>query len=447
MTVPIPRPRGTSLGAVIRLSRDPLAALDDLRAECGDTWLVELPFMSTVVLSDPAAIHTVLVKDFRHYRKDFFTRQLTPVLGEGLLLSEGDTWRRNRRLAQPGFHAAAIRGYARAMAELTESAIDGWGPRRELDLHAEMMQLTLRIVARTLFGHEIRDEAEVVGAALDVFMETHRGVANTGFMLPPWLPTRSNHRHAAAVAAVDRVVYRMIDQHRADPDPNTLLGMLIAATDDAGGLSDRELRDEAVTLLMAGHETTAVALTMALYLVSQHPNVEARLQAEVDAVLADRAPGLADLPQLPYVRAVIFEAMRLYPPVWSVGREALCDTVIGDHAIPRGTHLWIAQWLTHRDPRWFADPLAFRPERWLDGTLERSVPDGAFFPFGAGPRVCIGKRFAELEAIVVLAAIARRYAVRLAPGEALRLSPSITLRPEGGLRLVATARDPIRRAA
>lgn len=448
MTPGIPRPRGTAIGTMMRVSRDPLAELPKVQQEVGDTWIVDLPLIPTVVLSHPRDVHTVLVREFKSYQKDFYTRQLVPIIGNGLLLSEGDTWRRNRRLAQPAFHASAIRSYATAMSSLTEDTLDGWGERKALDVHAELMRLTLRIVARTLFGVDIGEDADVIGRALDTFMHVHLGFANTGLVVPPWVPTPWNQRFAAALADVDRIVYRMIREHRrGDPDAHTLLGLLLASNDESGGLTDTQLRDEAVTLLMAGHETTAIALTMALFLLSQHPNAEARLQAEVDTVLGDRTPTIEDLPNLPYTRQVVLEAMRLYPPAWSVGREALVDTVLGDVPIRKGMHLWIATWVTHRDARWYEDPLAFRPERWADGALEKALPDGAYVPFGAGPRVCIGKRFAELELTIVLTSIVRRYALRLEPGETLRLTPSVTLRPEGGLRMVATERRPLRNAA
>lgn len=444
----IPRPSGNVLSTIRRMARDPLTSLPELRDECGDMYVVDVPFVPTLVLTHPNDIHTVLVRDHRHYRKDYFTRQLSDVIGNGLLVSEGETWKRHRRLAQPGFHANAIRSYATTMAAISDETLDGWGPRRALDLHAEMMGLTLRIVGRTLFGHDVGPDADVVGRSLDTFMHGYLGLLNTGFRLPGWVPTPTNVRHARALRDMDAVVYRMIEEHRkGEADPETLLGMLLASTDEAGAMSDRQLRDEALTLLMAGHETTAGSLTFALYLLSQDPNAEARLQAEVDAVLGTRAPTLEDVPRLPYTRAVVHEAMRLYPPAWSVGRETLAEVEIGGRPVPAGMHVWIPQWVVHRDPRWFDAPAEFRPERWLDGELEKGLPDCAFLPFGAGPRVCIGKRFAELEAVLVLAAIVRRYALRLAPGETLRLVPSITLRPEGGLRMVANARVPLRLAA
>lgn len=442
---PIPQPPGGVFAAIHRLASDPLAALPALQAELGDIYKIDVPWMPTVILTDPALVHAVLTRDFRSYRKDYFTRQLGDLLGEGLLLAEGDPWKRNRRMAQPAFHHQAIAGYGEVMVGLTNATVDGWSRQRTLDLHHEMMTLTLRIVARTLFGHDIADDAARIGQALDTFMATAMGVANTGFRLPAWIPTPANLRHVRALREVDAIVYRMIDEHRKSGDRTSLLGMLIAATDDGGGLTDQQLRDESVTLLMAGHETTALALTMALYLLSQHPNVEARIQAEVDGLPG--APSVADFARLPYTRCVVAEAMRLYPPAWSVGREPLHDVRIGDHVVPKGCHLWMPQWVIHRDARWYADPLAFQPERWEDGTLEKTLPDGAYLPFGAGPRVCIGKRFAELEAVLVLATIVRRYALRLEPGEVLALTPSVTLRPTHGLRMVATERAPIHVAA
>ncbi|MEZ4238853.1 MAG: cytochrome P450 [Myxococcota bacterium] len=446
-TVPaaVPRPQAHPLGVLLRTSRDVLGTLRALHDECGDVAFVDLPFVPTLIFAHPEAIHTVLVKDFRSYRKDNLTRQLRRILGDGLLTAEGERWRRHRRLAQPGFHHEAIQGYADVMVRTADAVTGAWGERTELDVHHEMMRLTLDIVSRTLFGHDIGADAALVADRLDRLMDTSRGVANTGFLLPQWVPSRQNARHASAVADLDRVVYRIIEAHRRQPDQRTLLGMLLAATDAEGGLTDVELRDEAITLLMAGHETTAAALTFALYLLSQHPNAEAELHAELDALPA--APGLADLPRLPYTRAVVLEAMRLYPPAWSVGREALVDTAVGDVPVPRGTQVWLSPWLTQRDPRWFDAPEAFVPERWLGGELERALPDGAYFPFSAGPRVCIGKRFAELEAVLVLAAIGRRYALRLRPGETLRLDTAVTLRPRGGLAMTATARAAVRHAA
>jgi cytochrome P450 len=442
---PLP-PSPPPIPTLARLARDPLGAMPALQREHGDLYYVSLPgVVRTCIVTHPEQVHQVLVRDFRSFRKDFVLRSLGPALGEGLLLAEGDEWRRRRRLSQPGFHSSAIAGYAEAMTELAAETVAGWGPRRELDVHAQMMRLTLRIVGRTLFGQELGADADTIGHALDALVRVHKGVGSTSPLLPLWVPTPTHARWRRALRAVDGVIFRTIERHRREPVEGTLLGMLIAATDEGGGLTDRQLRDEAVTLLMAGHETTAVALTFALYLLSQHPEVEERLHAEVDAL--PHAPGLADVPRLPYARAVVAETLRLFPPAWAMGREALEDVELGGYRVPKGTHLWLAPWVTHRDARWYADPEAFRPERWFDGELERSLPDGAYHPFGLGPRSCIGKRFAELEAVLVLATVAREHALRLSPGETLRLFPTITLRPEHGVRMIATRRPARRQAA
>lgn len=428
-----PRPPGPGLTSVAALVRDPLEALPRLVAACGDVWRVDLLFLPVVVLSNPRDVQQVLVKDHRNFRKDYLTRQLRDVLGDGLLTTEGALWRRHRRLAQPAFHGRAVRSYASTMVAQAEAMADAWGERSEVELHAEMMRLTLRIVARTLFGHDIGGAEDRVGRALDVFMEVYLGIGGSGIKLPQWVPSPANLRAARASAELDEVFYSILEEHRrGQRDPDTLLGMLLASTDGGEGLSDQELRDESLTLLMAGHETTALALTMAFYLLSQHPGAEERLHAELDAIEGPLQPD-----RLPYTRAVVLEAMRLYPPAWSIAREALVDVEIAGYPIEAGTQVWMSQWVLHRDARWFDDPLAFRPERWLDGP---PPPDGSYLPFGAGPRICIGKRFAEMEMILVLATLARRMSLRLQPGTRLDLSPSVTLRPRGGLPMVASAR-------
>ncbi|MBX2802149.1 MAG: cytochrome P450 [Myxococcales bacterium] len=436
----LPCPSTHAIKLLTAFSRDPLQALTDIHAECGDISRIDaIPMMPSIAIYHPDDVHQVLVRDFRSYRKDLFTRQLRDTLGDGLLTAEGARWRRHRRLAQPGFHARAIRGYAEVMVSEAQAWSSSWSEPTQVDAHEQMMRLTLQIVARTLFGQGIEDDAPRVSRALSTVMEVHLGVAGLGFKLPTWLPVPSNRRHARAVRELDDVLYRMIREHRQTEDERTtLLGMLLAATDAQGGFTDTDLRDEALTLLMAGHETTAMVLTMALYLLSQHPGAEARLQAEVDA--APDPLSLEDLSGLPFTRAVILETMRLYPPAWAFARESLVDTAIGEAPVPRGTQVWISPWVIHRDARWFEHPLVFRPQRWLSGELEASLPHCAYVPFSAGPRVCIGKRFAELEAISVLATLARKLAFRLAPGATLDLVPSITLRPRAGLPMGITPR-------
>jgi cytochrome P450 len=431
------------LGNLLPYARDPLGTAATWATAYGDVVKLRIPGMPTWIVSHPDEIDAVLVRDARHYRKDALTRMLTSVLGNGLVTSEGDAWRRHRRLANPAFHHARIASYASDMVELAEAAVDRWAPHEERDLHHDMMGLTLGVVARTLFGADLASDTGEIGEILDTVMASFAGIK-----LPQSIPTPANLRTRDAVRRLDRVLHRMIEARR---DPSSrgldLLSMLMDAVDDDGvGMDDAQLRDEAATLLTAGHETTASALTFTFYILSQHPSVEARLHAELEAVLGDRAPTFADVPNLRYTDAVVREAMRLYPPVWGVGREALCDLELGGYALEKGTQVFMMQWVTHRDPRWWDQPLACRPERWLDGSTQ-GMPKQAYFPFGAGPRACIGKRFAQLEAVLLTASIARRYALRLAPGETLDLMPSITLRPRHGLRMVVDRRDPVRLAA
>lgn len=445
----LPRPAGSLLNTVLAVGRDPLTTMPRWTRELGDRFMLDVPGLPTLFLMNPEDAHHVLVVDHKSYVKDHMTRMLTEILGNGLLTNEGDSWRRQRRLSQPAFHSKAIAGYGETMASLADRTADRWGERSGIELHTEMMRLTLDIVAQTLFGTDIGDDAERIAHGLEVYTEVYRGVCGTGIRLPMWVPLPMHLRAKQTVKELDEVMYRIIDRHRSSPNPDTLLGMLIAATDEetGTGMDDRQLRDEAITLLMAGHETTANALTFAFYLLSQHPRVEERLHEELDRVVGDRRPGLQDLRSLPYTRAVVNEAMRLYPPAWSVGREAAVDTTLGDLEIEMGTQIWLSQWVMQRDGRWFEDPMSFKPERWL-GDLEKRLPKGAFIPFAAGPRVCIGKRFAQMEAELVVATLARRVSLRLDPGERLRLFPSITLRPDHGLKMTASSRRfPLENAA
>ena len=418
-----------------RLARDPLTALPEFAAE-GDVVTVATPWGRVWVLHHPDHVHQVLVRDFRAFRKDVFTQRLDDVLGDGLLTAEGKDWRRHRRMVQPAFSRAALDAYADTMAACAEAAVEGWADRECLDAHAFTGALTLDVVARTLFGADLGDDAAAIGRALDDYMAWYMGFLDSGVPLPEVVPTPANQGRKRALATLERTVGRLVAEAR--PGDASLLGRLVAVEDDQGRLTPKELRDEALTLLMAGHETTAGWLLFALVALAENPTVEERLHHEVDAVLRGRRPGLADVDALPYTRRVLLEVLRLSPPAWSVGREVVQPIEVGGHPLAPGDQVWIAQWSVHRDPRWFDDPLTFEPDRWLGA--EGNLPKGAFLPFGAGPRVCIGKRFAELEAVLCLATLAQRYSLRLAPGTVVDLMPSITLRPKGPVPMVAHRR-------
>jgi cytochrome P450 len=358
------------------------------------------------------------------------------------LTSEGEFWRRQRRLAQPAFQRQQIERYAAVMVEHTERMLEAWHDGQVRDPHDDMMRLTLSIVAKTMFGTELAGEADIVGESLDV-VTNHFMSPMRWFRVFDYLPLPSSRRYWRAIRLIDEIIYGIIRRHREiGRDTGDLLSRLLAARDEqgGGGMTDRQLRDEVVTLLLAGHETTALVLFYTFYLLAQSPDSEDRLAAELCEVLGDRPPNAADVPNLRYTEWIIREAMRLYPPAWGIGREALADCEIGGYHVPKGTQIFIVQWLVHRDRRWFDDPETFKPERW-DNDLIKRLPRCAYFPFGDGPRICIGNHFAMMEAVLILATIARRYRLVIEPGQALELLPSITLRPRIALRMRLKAND------
>jgi len=421
------------VGSSIDLIRDPLEFLDRVSRVHGDAVRFRIPGQTIYLFNHPDAIEEILVTKRDHLIKDKLTRELSILLGNGLLVSEGGFWRKQRKLAQPGFHRERVAAYGDVMVDYTARAISTWAESEERDVHHDMMRLTLDIVAKTLFGIDLANTAQhdKVGSSLEVLMDRFSGA---GAIIPPFLPTPGNLRAKKAIAALDEITYGIIRERRAEGDKGDLISMLIAATseDDDGRMTDVQLRDEAMTLLLAGHETTALTLGFALRLLATHPEVQAKLAREIEDVLGDRPATSADLPRLVYADAVVRESMRLFPPAWAIGREATAPIEIGGYHVPKGTQLWAAQWVTHRDPRWFSDPLAFKPERWENG-FAKTLPRYAYYPFGGGPRVCIGNAFAMMEAVLVLVTIARRY--RFSDAAPLALAPSVTLRPKNGIRL------------
>jgi cytochrome P450 len=428
------------LGSAVDLLRDSLGFLDRITAEHGDVVRFHLPGQHIYLFNHPDAIEQVLVTERDRMIKDKLTRELSLMLGNGLLVSEGAFWRKQRRLAQPAFHRDRIAAYGEAMVRYAERAVSTWRDGETRDVHVDLMHLTLDIVAKTLFGVEIGDGdvSRRIGAALDVLMGRFSGA---GIFVPIQLPTPGNVRTKRAVADLDEVVYGIIEERRRTGDQGDLVSMMIAATsEDDGAMTDVQLRDEAMTMVLAGHETTALTLSFALHLLARHPEVADRLVQEIATQLGDRAATAADLPKLEYADAVVREAMRLYPPAWALGREVTAPCVIGGYPVPAGTQLWVAQWVVHRDARWFADPLAFRPERWANG-FAKTLPRHAYFPFGGGPRICIGNAFAMMSAVLVLVTIVRRFAVATVDDRPLAIVPTVTLRPKNGVRLVLRSRQ------
>ncbi len=437
-----PGPRGQFfLGHTLLYMSDSLGFLSRCAREHGDVVKLRLGTSTYYLLNHPSMVEEALRSHASEVIKDKMTRMIIPILGQGLVTSEGAFWRRQRKLAMPAFQRGAIERYGAVMVEHALRLRDRWTVGQPRDVHEDMMDLTLGIVAKTLFDAEVGAESQDVGHCIEIMMDYYLNPFKF-FKIREWLPTRENREFRAAVARLDEILYGIIRRRRASgDDPGDLLAHLLAAQDDEGaGMTDKQLRDECVTLFLAGHETTALTLTFTFHLLAGHPESEAKLASELDAVLGGRNPTAADVPRLRYADWIIKESMRLYPPAWAIGREATEDFEIGGYPIRKGTQLLISQWVLHRDPRWFDDPETFRPERW-DNDLARKLPKGVYIPFGDGPRVCIGNHFAMMEAILLLATLAQRHRLETAPGETMTLTPSITLRPRSGTRMVVRARE------
>jgi cytochrome P450 len=437
---PLPQSKGRLplFGNALGYFRDPLAFLREMPRRYGDVVNIALGPMSIVLVSHPDLVEEILVTQNKRWLKDKYLKLLHPVLGDGLLSSEGDFWRRQRRLAQPAFHRDRIAGYAEVMAQRAEELADRWSARsgEKRDVHADMMRLTLEIVAETLFGTNVEAQAEIVGQALE---GTLAYVASPlEFFLPQLrdVKTPNRRRFDKGVVDLDKVVYGIIEARRKSPNPEArdLLAMLANARDEDGkGMSDRQLRDECMTLFLAGHETTALNLSWTFWLLSQNPDKEKKLYEELRDVLGDRSPTLADVPSLPYTAHVLMESLRLYPPAWSLGREAKEDNDVGGYRVPAGEQVWFCPWSIQRDTRWFSRPDEFRPERW-ENDFAKSLPKYAYFPFGGGPRLCIGQAFAQIEGVLLLATLCRSFRLEIDRRDAPTPEPSVTLRPKRGLR-------------
>jgi cytochrome P450 len=424
-------PRGGVLGLLPELNRDALGLLTHCTRDYGDLVHIRLGLTPTLVVGHPDLVEEVLVTRNHDFRKSLSTRRLDTLLGKGLLLSEGDFWLRQRRLMQPAFHRERVVKMGEAMVRSTSEVTSVWRDGEIRAINEEMIEITLRIVARTLFGTEVGEDLARIRRSSPAMNDHFRSrLYSLLILLPDSVPTPGNLRYAAARRDLEQLVYRIIAERRASGElGDDLLGMLLAARDDAGrGMDDHQLRDEVMTLLLAGHDTTALALTWAWVLLARNPDAACRLHAELDAVLQRRLPTSADVAQLRYTGHVIAETLRLYPTAWAIGRESVRDTQIGGERVPKGTTVLIVPWSIHRDPRFYDAPDQFRPERWADGLAER-LPRYAYLPFGGGQRVCIGSSFAQLEAALVLASIAQRFELELGDAsQSVEPWPVVTLR-------------------
>jgi cytochrome P450 len=444
-----PEPPGPGRGipgrTLLAFRGDPLAFLTRVHRRHGDVALFRIGPRRMYLLGHPDHVQDVLVTRHRNFIKSLALQRSRALLGEGLLTSEGELHLRQRRMAQPAFLRRRVDAYGAAMAGFAERADAGWTDGGTLDAAREMNRLTLAIAGRTLFGAEVRHEADEIGRALDDALGLFSRLSNPFAFLLDRLPVPGTLRMRRARERLDATIYRMIAEARARGGPaerGDLLSLLLSARDDegdGGAMTDEQLRDEALTLFLAGHETTANALAWTWHLLGHSPEAESRLHAELADVLGGRTPAPDDVPRLPYARAVLAESMRLFPPAWAIGREPLEDFEIGGYTVRAGTVVLMSPWVTHRDPRFFPDPDRFLPGRWTP-EMEAGLHRYAYFPFGGGPRKCIGEHFAWLEATLVLATLAQRWRLRPLPGHAAGTEPRITLRPRGGLPMRAERR-------
>lgn len=433
-----PGPKGNLiLGVMPEFNRDTLGFIERCR-DYGDVVGMRFLYLTVYFLYHPDDIEYVVstnAKNFikaRNFRSPFFQR----LVGNGLLTSEHEEWKRQRRLAQPAFHRQRINSYGEVMVEYAERMISKWSSGEERDIHREMMRLTLEIVVKTLFNADVSADADTVGRVLSQIVKPFASQATLKWIMDNRLPTAAHRKFNRDAQEIDAIVYRIIAERReSDRDQGDLLSMLLQAQDEDGSqMSDKQLRDEVMTLFLAGHETTALTLSWAWYLLAYNPETERKFHEELDDVLGGRLPTMEDLPRLKYCERIAKESMRLYPPAYGLGRESIEECEIGGFRMPAKTQVFMFQWVTQRDPRFFDEPERFNPDRWTE-EFSNSLPKYAYFPFGGGPRFCIGNSFAMMEIVLVLATIGRRFRLTLAPDQSVTLLPAMSLRPRDGIRM------------
>ena len=430
---------------LLHLRRDPLAFFTRLARQYGDVVPFKAGLRRFVLVNHPDHVRGLLVTSASHFIKSPALRRAKVTLGEGLLTSEGDLHKRQRRLAQPAFYAPRVADYTPDMVAETLRLRGRWRDGQPIDIHREMTELALLIAARTLFGTTVESDVHRIGHAMSTAVGMFRRVLMPGGLIAAMLPFPHTLEYWSARRFLFHTVRRIITQRRSrprDPHARDFLSLLLNAQDhegDGGSMSDQQLHDEVITLFSAGHETTANLLTFTWHLLSQHPHVRQRFEEEIDQVLAGREPTPDDVPQLTYTRMVLAESMRLYPPAWTVTRQAAKPWSVGGIDVPPGHIVIVSQWVMHRDPRFWPDPDRFDPERFTE-QAKASRPRYAYFPFGAGPRSCIGEPFAWLEAALVLATLAQTWRLERRGPADLPLEPTITLRPRGPVMMTVRRR-------
>ena len=438
---PGPKDRGL-IGNFPMGTKDPLGTFTAWAHSFGDIFHYRFLHRHIYFLNHPDLIKEVLVAQAPNFRKGDAVRVNRRIFGNGLLSNEGASWLEHRRLIQPTFHRTRMDTYAATMVSYTQRMFETWNPGEVRDIHEDMMHLTLEIVCMALFNIEVATYGDRIAVALNTLMQLSAGGR---ILLPEFLrriPTPTNRRYDRATQDLDDVVYSIIRNRQDTPQAGShdLLSALLAARyEDGSSMSLQQLRDEVMTLLLAGHETTAVSLSWIWLLLSQNPDAEHQLWSEIETVLGGRPPRVDDVPKLCFTERVVKEAMRLYPPAWAIVRTTVNATELGGYTLPVGSTAIMSQWVTHRDPRFYDEPEQFRPDRWLD-ERSKSLPRFAYFPFGGGPRICIGASFAMTEAVLVLATIAQKWQLQLASSTAPLPVPGITLRPRGGVKVYVLPR-------
>jgi len=438
-----PGPKGSRLlGVMPEFNRDPLAFIERCR-EFGDVVRMRFLYLHAYFLYNPDHIEQVLSSNARNFiksrtlRSPFFRR----LVGQGLLTSEGELWKRQRRLAQPAFHRQRISNYAQTMVSFSERMIEGWRNDEVRDIYRDMMRLTLEVVVKTLFSADVSGDADQVGRVLSEIVKPFASQATLKWIVDNRLPTTTHRRFNAAANEIDKIIYRIIAERRREAiDNGDLLSLLLAAHDEDGSvMNDQQLRDEVITLFLAGHETTALTLSWAWYLLAKDPDAEKTFHRELDEVLNGKTPTAEDVARLKFTESIAKESMRLYPPAYGLGREAAQDVRLNGFRIPKGSQIFIFPWVMHRDARYFAEPDRFLPERWTD-EFTKNLHRYVYFPFGAGPRACIGNYFAMMEIVLLLATIGQRFRFSMEEDETVDVFPAMSLRPAKPIRVRIHAR-------
>jgi cytochrome P450 len=436
---PGPKPHWL-VGSLPEFRRDPLEFLTHCVRTYGDTVSFRILRVPVYLLTRPDHIEIVLSTNSGSFIKGRLIRA-SLLFGKGLFASDGAAWARLRKLNQPAFRRDRVTAYARATQDCARRMVGRWRDGDTFDIHAAMNELTVQIVSRALFGLDVEAYSAEVGACMHTVLEHFRAQVDTGLLIPQSFPTPGNLRMKRALARLEGIVHRIIRERRTSGRrTDDLLSSLLQPGDSGACLTDGELCDEVKTLLVIGNDTTAVTLTWMCYLLSQHPAVEERLASEIAAVIGDRPVTLEDVPRLMYASRILLESLRLYPPAWSIPRVAVEDCKIGELTVARGTSITVPLWVIHRDPRHFAEPDMFDPDRWADGFRER-LPAFAYFPFGSGPRGCMGESFAMVEALLILVMIAQRFRLRRVDPEPVLPWPTLTLQPRGAVRMRLEQRD------